>query len=119
MSISGCEKLLASSGPPSTIRWKAFDVDAAGEDVPLGAPDRGAGVGVLELPDRVAELMEGVVGEEVERRVREDDLADVAVALHADDPVRHHAPLISSAVRAISSGSPGFGTHGSFSGSSS
>jgi hypothetical protein len=41
-------------------------VDAAGEDVAFGAPDGGANVRLLELADCVAELVERVVGEEVD-----------------------------------------------------
>lgn len=91
-------------------------VDAPGEDLPLSAPDERPRVGARDLLDAGDELVERALAEEVERRVGEDELRDVAVALEPD-----HAPVprIRSATAAICSGSEPRGIHGSFNGSSS
>ena len=52
---------------------EAVDVDPAGEDVALRAPDQGAGVGPLDLLHAGLERPPGVVAEQIERRVGEHD----------------------------------------------
>ena len=100
------------------------DVDAAAEDLPLAPPDEGPGVGALDLLEAGDRLVERGVGEQVERRVVEDQLGDRAVALEPDRrrgrvTTARSASRIRSAIAAISSAGAPRGIQGSFSGSSS
>ncbi len=72
-SIRGWESSEALAGPGVDDRLEVGDVDAAGEDVPLGAPDERPRVGALDLGDAVEQRLPGVGREQVQRRVREHD----------------------------------------------
>ena len=68
-SISGAGEPSARSPAGVDDPLEGVDVDAAGEDVALGAPDQRPRVGALDLVEAGHQLVEGVVGEQVERRV--------------------------------------------------
>ena len=69
---------------PGDVGEDAADVDAAREHPALGAEDHRAGARGDDLVAGGAHRLERLLGEQVERRVVEDDDGDVALVLDAD-----------------------------------